>query len=203
MTDFDLERLGDVWRQQPDPAEIARLQLTAAEVSRRARVGRIIDIAAAITVGLVVVLLALANPTTQTLVVGGAAILLLLGFNIRQRKLREIELKSLNGSTENMLDQSIDRLATTLRHNRFSLVAMGPVLLIAVLFASVSQQRSGSMLEMVREAPMLRLVWSGFTVATIVGIVLFLIFAIRRARRELERLRAMRESYRQEGESTS
>ena len=37
MSDFDLDRLGDVWRQQPDPAEMERLQRTAAAVSRRAR----------------------------------------------------------------------------------------------------------------------------------------------------------------------
>ena len=45
MTDFDLDRLGDVWRQQPDPAEMERLQRSAAAVSRRARWAQLVDIA--------------------------------------------------------------------------------------------------------------------------------------------------------------
>jgi uncharacterized membrane protein YraQ (UPF0718 family) len=203
MIDFDLERLGDVWRAQPDPAEMARLQLTAAAVSRRARIGRLVDIVAAIAVALVVFLLVLSNPRTETFLMGGAAILVLLASNIRQRKLRQIELKGLTGSTEDMLDQSIDRLETTLRHNRFSLVAMGPVLLIAALFAAVSQQGASPLVDAIQEAPMLRLASRGFALVTLSGIVLFLILAIRRGRRDLKRLRAMRESYRLEGETPS
>ena len=44
MSDFDLDRLGDVWRQQPDPAEMERLQRTAIAVARRARLSAILDI---------------------------------------------------------------------------------------------------------------------------------------------------------------
>ena len=33
MSDFDLDRLGDVWRQQPDPAEMERLRRTAIAVA--------------------------------------------------------------------------------------------------------------------------------------------------------------------------
>ena len=48
MSDFDLDRLGDVWRQQPDPEEVARLQKSAAAVARRARLAQVIDIGAAV-----------------------------------------------------------------------------------------------------------------------------------------------------------
>ena len=44
MSDFDLDRLGDVWRQQPDPAEMERLQKSAAAVARRARRAQVVDV---------------------------------------------------------------------------------------------------------------------------------------------------------------
>ena len=108
MSDFDLDRLGDVWRQQPDPAEMERLQRTAVAVARRARLAAIVDICAAVAVAAVVVILVLANPRSQTFVMGCAAILVLLGSNVRLRKLRQVELKGLTGTTEDMLDQSIE-----------------------------------------------------------------------------------------------
>ena len=38
MSEIDLDHLGDVWRAQPDPAEIERLRRSA-EAVRRARAG--------------------------------------------------------------------------------------------------------------------------------------------------------------------
>ena len=90
MSDFDLDRLGDVWRQQPDPAEMQRLQRTAAAVARRARLSAIVDVCAAVAVAAVVIILVVTNPNTRTVVMGTAAILVLLGSNIRQRKLRRM-----------------------------------------------------------------------------------------------------------------
>lgn len=202
MSDLDLERLGDLWRQQPDPAELERLRRTALAVSRRARLARIVDIATAALVAGVVVLLVLSNPQTETVVSGSAAILLLLAVTVRQRRLREVELRSLTGGTEQMLDQSIERVGATLRHNRLSLIAMGPVLAITFLFASTADIADSPLFAALAASPALRLLWEGFWIAAIAGIALFLVFAIRRGRRELERLQAMRESYRQEREST-
>lgn len=201
MTDLDLDRLGDVWRQQPDPAEMERLQRTAGAVSRRARWAQVVDIGAAAAVALVVILLVLSNPSARTMVMGGAAILVLLGSNIRQRKLRQVELRSLTGGTEEMLDQSIERVETTVRHNRVTLVVMWPGFVIAYLFAASTEWQGGALLDSVRDTPWFRFVWAGTCIAIIVGLVLFVLFAIRRGRRELFRLRAMRESYRQERES--
>lgn len=203
MTEIDLERLGDVWRQQPDPAEMERLQRTAAAVSRRARFAQIVDLGAAAAVAGVVILLVLANPSVRTLIMGGAAILVLLFGNIRQRKLRQVELRSLTGGTEEMLDQSIERIETTVRHHRFGLVTMGPVLLVAFLFASAAERRSGPILGPLRDAPWFPYLWIGGWIAVLAGVILFSSFSIRRGRRELERLYAMREAYRQERESTS
>ena len=88
MIDFDLDRLGDVWRQRPDPAELEALKRSAEIVRRRARWAQLIDIVAAVVVAAVVLLLVLSNPKVDTLLVGGAAILMLLGTQVRSRRLR-------------------------------------------------------------------------------------------------------------------
>ncbi|MBV8775558.1 MAG: hypothetical protein JO258_00030 [Alphaproteobacteria bacterium] len=202
MTDFDLDRLGDVWRQQPDPAEMARLQRTAIAVARRARLAAIVDICAAVAVAAVVIILVLTNPKTETMVMGSAAILVLLGSNIRLRKLRQVQLRELTGTTENMLDQSIGRVETTLRHHRFTLYGAPPLFLTLWLgFTAVAAPRPESILGSLRALPWFRpsLMVGGF--AAMVGLVVFLLFSIRRGRRELDRLNAMREAYRQERDS--
>lgn len=203
MTEFDLDRLGDVWRQQPDPEEMERLQRTARAVSRRARWGQIVDLGAAVAVAAVVILLVLSNPRIATVLMGSAAILVLLVSNIRLRKLRQVELRSLTGTTEDMLDQSIERVDTTIRYNRFILIAMWPGLLIAALLAATAERQAGSILGSLKDVPIFRLVWNGGWVAAIAGLALFLTLAIRRGRRERERLCAMREAYRVEGESVA
>lgn len=203
MTDLDLDRLGDVWRQQPDPAELERLRRTAATVSRRARIALIVDAGVAVVAAAVVILLVLSNPKFQTVVLGGAAILLLLGSNVRQRRLRRVELRSLSGGTEDMLDQSIERVETALKHNQVSLVAMGPGLLVGILLATAAESRVASLFPAVGDLSMSRTLLVGLAVLIIAGGALFLVLAIKRGRRELERLRAMREAYRDEHETTT
>ena len=203
MTEIDLDRLGDVWRQQPDPAEMERLQRTAAAVSRRARFAQVVDIGAAVAVSLVVIMLVLSNPSTRTLVMGSAAILILLGSNVRLRKLRQVELRSLTGGTEEMLDQSIERIETTVRHRRFTLIAMAPASVVALLFAVTVERGAGSIFGALRDEPWFRFVWNGGWVAALALFILYSLISIRRGRRELARLHAMREAYRQERESTS
>jgi hypothetical protein len=199
MTDLDLDRLGDVWRQQPDPAEMERLRRSAAAVSRRARLARVVDVGAALALAAAVIALVALNPTVKTSAMGVAAILILLGVNIHQRRLRHVQLKSLTGSTENMLDQSIERIETTLGHNRFSLIAAGPVLLVGLIFMAVVGRGLDSVFGAAFRFPGLRMV----ALAMIAGTVAYLLFAIRRSRRELARLRAMREAYHQEQEKSA
>lgn len=203
MTDLDLDRLGDVWREQPDPAEMERLQRVAANVSRRARFAQIVDVGAAVVVAGVVILLVISNPSSRTVVMGTAAIVILLISNVRLRRVRQLELRSLTGSTEDMLDQSIDRVETTLRNHRFSLIAIGPAFVLGWLFMNVVADPSlRERMPITFDAPVFRLVWAGAWIAALAGLMLFIWFAIRRGRRELERLRAMRESYRQEQRSS-
>jgi hypothetical protein len=203
MTEIDLDRLGDVWRQQPDPAEMERLHRTAGAVARRARVAQVVDIGAAAAVALVVILLVLSNPSKQTMIMGGAAILVLLGSNIRQRRLRQIELKSMTGGTEEMLARAIERIETTVRHHRFTLIALPPVGVIAFLFASTVGEQAGSVVGSLRDEVWFAFVWNGGWAAAVGLFVLFSISSIRRGRRELGRLYAMREAFRHERESTS
>lgn len=201
MNEFDLDRLGDVWRQQPDPEEMERLQRTAAAVSRRARWGQVVDIGAAIAVAGVVILLVLSNPRIATVLMGAAAILVLLVSNVRLRKLRQVELRSLTGTTEEMLEQSIDRVANTLRYQIFSLIASGPAVLIGYLAASATQRSVGSLMSSLSGVPKFGILWAGAWFVAFAGIAAFGIFSIRRTRGELGRLTAMREAYRVEGES--
>jgi hypothetical protein len=199
MSDFDLDRLGDVWRQQPDPAEMQRLQKSAAAVARRARLAQVTDIVVAVAVAGVVIFLVASNPKPATFLMGAAAILVLLFSNIRLRKVRRIELEHLAGGTEEMLDQSIVRMETTLRHLRVSMIGFPVAAVVGALVAYAAQSRR--IFEAAQDWPFRALLaFLGFIV--VVGVMVFAARAIRRGKKELERLEAMREAYRREREST-
>lgn len=203
MTDFDLERLGDVWRQQPDPAELERLQRSAAAVSRRARWTQYLHITTTLAVAAMVVVLVLLSPQRGTILIGTAALVFLLYNHVRSRRVRQIELRSLSGTTEAMLDQSIERLEASLKYNLYSLIVLGPGLVIGVLLAaSTGMSPDEGMLSAVRSSPLLRFLLSKGSIAVLAAMIAYAIFGMRRARRELERLRAMRESFREERKSS-
>lgn len=199
MSEIDLDRLGDVWRQQPDPGELEALRLAGESVHRRARWRRVVDLAVAISVTAIVLLLVLQNPKKETVVVGACAIFVLYYSQYRQRRLREAELRSLAGSAEDMIDQSISRIETTLRNHRTSLIGIGPAFLVALLF-SAAADRGGTIFASLSDTPWFRIVWIGSWLGLIASIALYLLFAIRRARTELARLNAMRDAYRREDE---
>ncbi len=198
MNDLDFDHLGDVWRQQPDPDELASLLRSAEAVRRRARWGQLVDIASAMVVGGVVLFFILLNPARDTLVVGSGAIFILLYTHYRQRRLRQEELRGLTGTAEQMIDQSIERVETAIRYNRYTLIAGGPAFLLATLFAATADRQTGAIFGSLRDTPWLRFLWVGLWVAAVGVLVVFLVAAIRRGRRELGRLRSMREAYRQE-----
>ena len=203
MSDFDLDRLGDVWRQPPDPAEMERLRKSAAAVARRARLAQVIDITVALAVSGLVIFLVASNPRMDTILIGAAAILVMLASIRRLQRVRRVELKTLAGSTEDMLDQSIDRLEATQRYRKFSIVAIGPAFLVGVLVASRSQgPRLAALIPALERWPWLSWAWTGLIVAAVIVGTLFALRGWKRSKAELERLRAMREAYRREGEST-
>lgn len=202
MTDLDLERLGDVWRQRPDPQELEELRRTAERVRRRARWVQVVDVLAAIIVAGVVLAMVLANPEVDTLLVGGGAILVLLVGQIRSRRFRQQELRSLSGSAEQMLDQSIERVQASVKRARSGLIIYVPGLLLGYLVAFVAERRSGrAVSEAIAANPELRSVMQILAAVAIVGGFLFILRSMQRARRELQRLTALRDSYHEEHES--
>ena len=201
MIDFDLDRLGDVWRQRPDPAELESLKRSAETVRRRARWAQTFDIVAAVVVAAVVLLLVLSNPKVDTLLVGGAAILMLLGSQVRARRLRREELRSLTGSTEQMLDQSISRAQATIKRSRFQLLGAAPGLSLGLLLAYVVDDRAAGRLTQIVSDPGARtaiIMSTIFLVVFVTGLMVYATNAIRASRRELDRLVALREAYRGE-----
>jgi len=203
MTDFDFDRLGDVWRQQPDPAELEMLRRSAASVRRRARWSQLFDIASALVAAAVVVLLVFYSPQRNTVLMGSGAILFLLYSHIRTRRIRQLELRSLTGTTENMLEQSIERLGATLKYDRWLLIASGPALAIGVLLAaSANVSLDDGLVSTIRSSPLLRLLLSKGSLILVTGMIVYVLLGMRKARRELGRLAAMRESYREERRSS-
>jgi hypothetical protein len=204
MTDLDLERLGDVWRQPPDAKELEELKRSAERVRRRARWLQVVDVVAALVVSGVVLWMVLANPATETLVVGGGAIVVLLGSQVRSRRFRQQELRSLTGSAEQMLDQSIERVRASLKRARSGLIIFLPAVLLGLLVGYVAEGRSPSGLRQLIAA------WPGlgefvFVMSLVVLAIAFLLVLrnLHKSSRELERLTALRASYREDEESAS
>lgn len=201
MTDLDLERLGDMWRQQPDPAELAELRRAADVVRRRARWAQVADLVAAVAVAGVVLLLVLTNPKVDTFLAGGAAILVLLFGQHRQRRLRREELRGLAGSTQEMLDQSIARVEATMKRTRFQLIGMAPSFMLGLAIAALVDRRSGGgFLSRIVAEPQGGLVLAAGALVALVAALIYFGRSARRGRAELARLRAMRDAYRTEQE---
>ena len=201
MNDFDLDRLGDLWRAQPDPAEMAALQRAADAVARRARWGQWSDFALSALVSVAVLVLVWSNPTTKTALVGGAAILLMLSSHVRQRQLRKLELEELAGTSEQMLDQSIERVEATLKRNRFGLIGVVPGFLVGIAFAAtLESERRSELMAMLAANQVTTGIAAVAIVAGLVGLSIYFLHMARRNRAELERLIALRDDYRRERE---
>jgi len=199
MNDFDLDHLGDVWRQQPDPAELESLMRSAEAVRRRARWGQLVDVASALVVGGVVLFLILLNPERDTLVVGGVAIMFLLFGQYRQRRLRQEELRSLTGTAEEMLDQSIARIEATVRRTRFSLGALPAGFIIGLIFSYFADNPvSGDLMRRLSAGAGLGALILGITALVVIAAAFSLMRTIRRATNELIRLNSLRDAYRAE-----
>ncbi|MDQ8755233.1 hypothetical protein RCO27_03225 [Sphingosinicella sp. LHD-64] len=205
MTDFDLERLGDMWRQDPDPAEIEKLRRTADRVARHARRAQFADAAFAILVSIVVLILAISNPRPATLLIGGAAIALMLGSSIRQRKLRALELKSLTGTAEQMLDQSIARAHATLKRVRTGLLGGLPGVILGLAFGAALESGSvDGILADIGERLAGPHSVAVHLVIIVAALYIYLFVMMRRSRRELKSLTVLRDAYRREdGEPAS
>lgn len=200
MSDIDLDRLGDVWRAQPDPAEIEHLRQSAEAVRRRARLGQVADFWLALLVSAVVLVLMLSNPTIATGIVGAAAILVMLISTVRQRRLRLLELATLSGSTEHMLDQSIERARATMRRARLNLLTTPLGLPLGIAFGAALDRGQGSgIYQRLTSEPLVAALAAVTLLVAAAVICAYLIHVRREAHDELERLTQLRQAYEAEG----
>ena len=201
MTDFDLDRLGDVWRQRPTPEELESLRRTADQVSRKARWAQLLDVGAAVLIAAGILVMVIAHPAVETTIFGAAAILILLVGQIRQRRFRSIELRALTGGTEEMIDQSIERVEASLKRARFSLIVLGPGLAVGWLLARAVYGRAGRPLtETLSGEGRLGLLLIGVVMLVVLGFHIARVIVL--GRKEREELIKLREAYRKEREST-
>jgi hypothetical protein len=199
VSEIDLDRLGDVWRAQPDPTEIERLRRSAEAVRRSARFGQLADLWLALVVSGVVLALILSNPNIETGLFGGAAILFMLISTVRQRRLRALELATLSGSTEHMLDQSILRAQATAKRARFSLLLSPLGIPIGIGFGATLDRGPGSgLLERLASQPLVAGAVAIAILAVVAVIGVNLIRARRQALDELEQLIRLRQAYEEE-----
>jgi hypothetical protein len=203
MTDLDLDRLGDLWRQRPTAEEMESVRRTAETVRRKARWAQWIDSAAAVLVATIVLVLVLSNPSFDTMLVGGAAIVVLLLSQARTRRLRAEELRSLTGSTQEMLDQSIARARATLKRTRFQLLAMGPSFALGLGVAALVDRNSGEFYgRLFFESGMA--LWIVGGAVLVLGLIAFgFNRSMNTTRGELSRLEVLREAYKTEGSPSS
>ncbi len=199
MTDLDLDRLGDLWRQRPTPAEMEAIRKSAEAVRTKARWGLIVDNGVAIVVAAVVLVLVFSNPTVDTMVVGGAAIALLLVGHTRTRRFRAEELRSLTGSTQDMLDQAIARARATVKRTKFQLIGIVPSFALGLGIAALVDRNAGDFYTRIFLESGVG-IWV-VAVAVLVTTLLAISFtrSMRSTRAELDRLVALRESFQAEG----
>ncbi len=202
MTDLDLDRLGDLWRQRPTAAELESLRRTAAAVQRKARWGLWIDNGAAIAVAAVVLVLVLSNPSFDTMLVGGAAIIVLLLSQARTRRLRAEELRGLTGSTQEMLEQSIVRAEATLKRTRFQLLAIVPSFALGIFVAAMSDRTGDDFSARIFLEPGLPLWLACAAVLVLALLAIQFTRSIRSTRGELNRLVALCDAFQAEGATT-
>lgn len=203
MTDLDLERLGDLWRKEPDPEEIRELLRSANAARRRAQRALLFDYVYAAAMVIAVAIVVVLSPELDTLIAGGGAIFVLVMSQLRQRRFRRVELQGFTGDTATMLDQSIARAQALVKRSRISLIAMAPATLAGILFGLALDDRGGGgLFTGDAEEPWLKMLAIAIGVIVLPAMVAHLLLTIRRGQRELARLIEVREAYRRERESS-
>jgi hypothetical protein len=199
MTEFDLDRLGSLWRQDPEPAEIERLRQSARKVSRRARLAQAADAAGTLAVSVSLIIIALVNRRADATAVIGTIIAFLFYSSLRNRKLRELEVKAATGSTQEMLDQAIARGEGVLKRIRANLVASIIALpLMGLLLLTLEHGPGRNLARRYFEHSHIPLVVD-FVILVLVGwIVVQTLVTVRNTRREVRQLRALREAFQTE-----
>jgi hypothetical protein len=203
VNEFDLDRLGSLWRTEPGAEELRELRRSAESARRRAYWTSLLDYGlAGVAVGTVLLILAF-NPKFEAIMVGAAAVVVAIISLTGRKRARRIELQSLAGDTESMLESSIARVETNLKRSKSGLMVIGPSILLGVLFGFIVDKGGGGAALPTLEADAWRgLVVRGLLIFIIGATIIQLILSVRRSRAELDRLFQLREAYRLEHEAT-
>jgi hypothetical protein len=203
VSDFDLDRLGSLWRTEPEAEEMRELKRSADLARRKARWLMILDYAlAGVTIGAVLLILAV-NPKPEALLVGGAAVFVMITSLLRRRRLRRFELQGLVGDTESMLESSIVRIEATVKRAKSGLMVIGPSIFLGLLFGFIVDKGGGGAALPTIEGDAWRgVVVRGLFIFIVVATIAQLVLSIRRSRAELNRLIRLREAFRQEHEGS-
>jgi hypothetical protein len=157
---------------------------------------------AAIAVGIVLLIIGF-NPKLEAVLVGTAAVVVAVMSLTGRKRARRIELESLAGDTESMLESSIARVEARLKRSKSGLMVIGPSILLGILFGFiVDQGGGGAALPTIEGEAWRGLVVRGLFIFIVVVTVVQLVLAVRRGRAELDRLIQLREAYRLEHEGT-
>jgi hypothetical protein len=203
VNDFDLDRLGSLWRTEPEAGEIRELKRSADLARRKAYWTSLLDYGlASIAVGTVLLILGF-NPKLEAVLVGGTAVVVAIMSLTGRKRARRIELQSLAGDTESMLETSIAAVEARLRRSKSGLMVIGPSILLGVLFGFIVDKGGGGATLPTLEGEAWRgLVVRGLLIFIIAVTVIQLILSVRRSRAELYRLFQLREAYRLEHEAS-
>lgn len=199
MSEIDLDRLGDLWRTPPDAAELDQLRRSAEAVRRRARLGQVTEFWLAAVVSAIVIALIFSNPRVETALFGGAAIMAMLFSTIRQRRLRQAELKTLAGSTDQMLNQTVARLQATVTRARLNLIGAPPAVLIGLAFGWTLDSGAGSpVFTRFSTSPLTPLLVAALIFLILGGALVHFGRALRRARMQLDQIIRLRDDFQSE-----
>ena len=144
----------------------------------------------------IIIVLLVSNPRLETSLLGGATLLYMLYGTIRQRRLREIELRTLSGSTERMLDLMVARLEATVKRARLNLWSAVPGIAVGIGFGWALDRGTGSpLLTRFAASPLTAFIIAGtISVLAVLSVVHFT-QALRRAKRELREITHIREDF--------
>jgi hypothetical protein len=198
VSDLDLERLGELWRGDPQPEAIEELRRAAAAAKRRGPVKTMLDYALAVVMAAAVLFIIAVDRQVDTAFVGAVALLMLIFGQLRQRRFRRLELESLSGDTSSMIDQSIERVEATFKHASQGLLLLPPAITLGIVLGFVSDDATRPFFSRLGDNPLSALLLAAIMFIALPAMVVHLILTKRRSRRELERLHALREAYRKE-----
>lgn len=199
MSDIDLDRLGDLWRAEPDAEELRALRRAARKARIRGRVAAAFELALAGVMIVALIGVVLINPQPRTGLAASAVILLLLYSQTRQRRFRQIELKSLTGDTATIIDQSVERVEAKLKRTRLGLLMTGPAVVFGFLLAfALDVDGSGEMLRGMWGDGRTRTAASAVAIMVVLIAIAQTVTGFRQSKRELRRLRELQSSYRRE-----